>query len=464
MKIGHLLLQISVACAFFATAGKAVAQELGGPLPGRIRIKVEKEGVSKRMQISGSLNPLKVFVNGHDLSRELVKSSCSESGVWLNGDELKTNGEPGVFFHEGLQKEKMLLKLNSGKKCFALSLTMPQAFFEKPYKETSYLPENEKPSFWAVSISGDTIPNQEVELNQGELVQSGGVSTFNYEAKPGENIITGVIKDQTGKLTPLEFKITMDIQESSKDGPGLQLKIHEREEADEELRISGAIIPGHKLMLNGESINVSENGEFDHEEELSLGENELALIVEHKDKKLIHEFKAKRVEEKEKVWSNLPQSYYLGIAPALMHAMRLSEDTSFKTTEPFMAKIVFGIGTWEYFFRFIDEEVDIDQGRMRALTLLKKFYSVGAMKLYPYKKSFHYGFGASFGTLTKQEDGPKSTVLRDLNLIARAGWMWNYSDHWKIMSTFSPFIAIPIGEGWEKYGFEFSPLIITYAF
>ena len=464
MKIGHFFIQISVICVLLVTVGNAVAQELGGPLPGRIRITVEKEGVSKRMQISGSLKPLKVFVNGHDRSRELTKSSCTKSGVWLDGNEITTNGTPGVFFHEGLQREKVLLELSTGKRCYELTLILPQAFFEKPYREMSYLPDNEKPSFWAVSISGDTIPKQKVELNRGELVQKEAHSTFNYEAHPGSNIITGIIKDHSGKLTPLEFNITMKIEEFSPEEPGLQLKVHDRDEDEEEQRISGTITPGHKLSLNGEEIDVSENGEFDHEEELELGENNLALIVSNKEKKLVHEFKAKRIKEEEKAWTNLPEGYYLGIAPTLMHAMQLTEDDSFHTVEPFMAKIVFGTGSWEYFFRFIDEEIHFDKGRMRALTMLKKSYSVGAMKLYPYKKSFHYGFGASFGTLTKQEDGPKSTVLRDLNLIARAGWMWNYSEHWKIMSTFSPFIAIPIGEGWEKYGFELSPLIVTYAF
>jgi len=114
MKNRHFFNVISVACLLLLHSmawGESI--ELGYPLPGRVKFVATAAGISKRIQISGSLRPLRVFINGKERTQDLTSAECSKSGVAFNEAEIVTQGTPGIFYWEGEQaREELSLKIN----------------------------------------------------------------------------------------------------------------------------------------------------------------------------------------------------------------------------------------------------------------------------------------------------------------------------------------------------------------
>ena len=153
MKIRHALYLIPA--IWFVCLGHAQTIEMGGPLPGRIKVEARMEAVTKGIQISGSLSPLRVFINGQERTKELVPSACSPFAVKFNGNEIETQGAPGIFYSEGIQtQEKNELTLRKGKNCSQLRFTLPLAFFEKGFYEEAYLDGKNSPTSWPIKLKG----------------------------------------------------------------------------------------------------------------------------------------------------------------------------------------------------------------------------------------------------------------------------------------------------------------------
>lgn len=415
------------------------------------------------MQLSGSLRPVKLFLNGQDRTDEKKEGKCSP-GVFVNNVKVQTQGTPGIFFWEGAQETHFNVSIGTQKKCWIWQFKIPSAFFERQYQEMYYLDEGNIPLTKKIALTGDVIEGTTIELDQGEIIRKGNVLTSNHELKPGENIITGIIKDERGKETPLSFNIKMDIQRAQESEPALALKIHERELFEDEVKFSGRTFPSHRLWVNETEIEIDDEGKFSEVVELKEGKQTLEFKVQTKDKELVHKVDVEYKKEEIRRLS-LPESSYIGVVPLHLYAHE-SDLGHFRVNENLMAKIVYGqrIGekSFEFVFRMQDED-DVYGSQNQPPNILKNLYVIGALRLQTLKRGFHYGYGTSFGTIQRRiKSSSKLTTSYDLNLIGRIGWMWSASEHWHLMATFSPFIAFP--QDWEKYGFDLSPLIVTYSF
>ncbi len=411
------------------------------------------EAVTKGIQISGSLSPLRVFINGQERTKELVPSACSPFAVKFNGNEIETQGAPGIFYSEGIQtQEKNELTLRKGKNCSQLRFTLPLAFFEKGFYEEAYLDGKNSPTSWPIKLKGKKDPDVSIKLDQGILTDE----DFSHTLSPGKNVVTGVLRDDKGKETPLNLKFFLEIKQFKKDGAGLKLNL--KQTSPKEVLAIGQVNPEQELFLNEEKIDVEDDGSFEKEIPLSMGENNL----EFKTGDLLVEKQFIRALEEDKPWPVLPEGSYFGLAPIFVHGHD-STVSDFRVKPGFMGKIFYGTKNWEYFFRHLDNEDDVQRDMNKPSVILQRHMAIGGLKLFPYQKAFHFGVGLSFGTQQRQTDKKRETFL-DLNVIGRVGWMYSFSRRWSSITSFSPFIAIPIGDQWERFGFEFVPASLVYAF
>lgn len=469
MKIRHLPYVFSIILAFIGfSISYAETVELGIPLPGRILVRIQSDVISKRLQISGSLNPLRIFINGQERTSELVNGNCPEAGlVNFNNNPIETQGGPGVFYWEGIQvQEKLSLSLKNKENCLVMESKIPLAFFERPYFEEVYLPEKNVPHSWDIKLEGEGVNGVSVTMDQGNL-KINEKWEFTHELKPGTNIVTGLLKDQSGKITPLLLKFHFTVESPKENEPGLLLNFLETS-SPEVMQVSGKVNIGTKLLINGEETEVSEEQEFFIKRPLEFGENIFNFEsvnssgLKTKFTKIIT-----RPKVIDKPWPILPLKSYIGVNPFHVHALK-SIESDLRVTDSSFTYLVYGThlgpnnDSWEFFFRYVGETF-IYPEQVNQTIVLKKHYGLGALRLFPWKKAVHFGFGLSYEQL-KRHEGSEANLLHDLHLIGKVGWMKTFGNHWAAMSSFSPFIAIPLGKKWEKFGFDLSLLTVVYSF
>ncbi len=476
MKIGQLILVLSITCVSQAWATKL---EIGSPLPGRVKVTAVSEGTIKRIQISGSLLPLRIFINGLERTQELSLGACSgEPGVSFNLLPIQVQGHAGIFYWEGNQiDEELTLQINTPKTCGQLKSRIPLTLFEKPFLQETFLHENEKPSRWKVTLRGEKITGVDLKIDQGELKAEGDLWIFHLDLVEGKNLVTGVVVEKE-KQTPLDLKFNLTFEHSSPDAAGLLLDEVVSEDG-QDVRFQGKVNKGSSLSINDEVVVVSDEGAFEVKYPLEVGKNNYIFVTESKTSK--NATVKRSFVGKAKIdlpWALLPGIPYVGLSLFSLNAhyssysqdLRVNDDrpNNLTWTKPWGKDLV----PLEIYFRFQSDEEVFTQ-KVQPSTNLQKRYGLGVIRLHPWKKALHFGYGLGYHQLQKVSKsytngfgGPTESRkdLRDLRIIGRIGWTKTFGNHWAWMASWSPFVAIGIGESWEKYGFDLIPVTVTYSY